>query len=175
MHQGQCAFVDDSEISQLISKPKRISDPPSKTWREKPFQRRKDFRLEAIDGSGKFRAFARQSSMYPENFSIGLEFEPENGDDSMILIRCNGPHGDFNNRVNPEHHHFHPHVHRASSAALEKNERAEKYAIRTDQFVTFEQAMRFFLEIINLDPEDKVRFFQEDLQRNLFEGLEKSI
>ena len=165
--------MDDEQIDKLINTPKRISDPPSKAWRDEGFQRRKDFRLEAIDGSGNFRGFARQSVTFPENFSIGLEYEPTNGDDSIILMRCNGPHGDFNSTIDPEHPHFHPHVHRASSLALEKRERAEKYATRTDRFITVEQAMSFFLETVNLDLDERERFFEEDLQRDLFSDLEQ--
>jgi hypothetical protein len=127
--------VDDIEISRLIRTLKRITERPTKAWKDETYQRRKDFRLESADGGGeKFRAFARQSTVYPENFSIGLEYDPPDAEDSVILIRCNGPHRDFNGQSNPEHPHFHPHVHKASSLAISKGERAEKYAERTDKF-----------------------------------------
>jgi len=68
--------------------------------KKESFQRRKDFRLESSNGSGEqFRAFARQNVAFPENLSIGLEYEPQDGQDATILIRCNGPHVEFNGEV----------------------------------------------------------------------------
>jgi hypothetical protein len=164
--------VNDTEIARLISLPKKITEAPSKAWKEDSFQRRKDFCLESADNGGeRFRAFARQSTAFPENFSIGLEFEPQDGQDAIILIRCNGAHGDFNGKSNPEHPHFHHHVHRASSRAIDRGERAEKYAERTDQFADVKQAMRFFLEAVNVDLEDQRRYFEEDLRRTLFDEI----
>lgn len=164
--------MDDAEIFRLISMPKRITEPPSKAWKEDAWQRRKDFCLEASDGQGqKFRAFARQSKIYPENFSIGLEYEPQDGQDAIILIRCNGPHGDFNAQTNTDHPHFHPHVHRASYSALSKGERAERYAERTNEFTNVKQAMRYFLETVGVEAEDQNRYFEEDLRKTLFEDI----
>ncbi len=166
--------VNDTEISRLIGLPKKLTIPPSKTWKDESFQRRKDFCLEAEgEGAEKFRAFARQSKVYPENFSIGLEYEPQDGADPIILIRCNGAHGDFNGQINPEHPHFHPHVHKASNRAISSGERAEKYAERTDKFVTVQQAMRFFLQAVNVDTNEQNRFFEEDLRTTLFDQLEE--
>jgi len=159
-------LVDDREIDELLALPKRITEPPSKKWREEDSQRRKDFRLESFDGTYKFRAFARQSIVYAENFSIGLEYEPASGDDSMILIRCNGPHGDYNGQLQPEHPHFHPHVHKASSRALLRGERAEKYATRTTDFLTAEQAVAFFLNVVNVSSSEREQFFREELERS---------
>jgi hypothetical protein len=68
--------------------------------KKESFQRRKDFRLESSDGSGEqFRTFARQNVAFPENLSIGLEYEPQDGQDATILIRCNGPHVEFNGEI----------------------------------------------------------------------------
>ena len=74
--------------------------------------------------------------------------------------------------MNSDRPHFHHHVHRASSLALKNGERAEKYAERSDQFGSVREAMRFFLDTINVDVEDQARFFEEDLQRTLFDDLE---
>ncbi len=162
--------MNDAEIVRLLALPKRVTEPPSKTWKEEGIQRRKDFRLESPGGSGEqFRAFARQNVAFPENFSIGLEYEPQDGQDATILIRCNGPHGDFNGEISPDKPHFHPHVHKASSRAIDNGERAEKYATRTDEFVDVKQAMRFFLKTVNVNAEDQDRYFEEDLRRTLFD------
>jgi hypothetical protein len=46
----------------------------------------------------------------------------------LILMRCNGPHGAFNDYFDPTHPHFDFHVHRASAAMTEAGLRAEKSA-----------------------------------------------
>ena len=120
--------MTDDEIQRLLKLPKQVSDPPTKSWRTEELHRRKDFGLVSKDGETRFRAFARQSIRFQENFSVGLEYEPDDGTDGVILIRCNGPHGDFNRAVNPTHPHYHPHIHVASAEAIEAGQRAESSA-----------------------------------------------
>jgi hypothetical protein len=76
--------MNDAEIQRLIRVPKRVSEAPAKNWRQDLAQKRKDFRLTSIEGQESFRAFARQSMVFPENFSIGLEYEPTDGSDPII-------------------------------------------------------------------------------------------
>jgi hypothetical protein len=111
--------MTDVEIQRLLNLPKQISDPPSKNWRTEESHRRKDFGLASIDGEIRFRAFARQHIRFVENFSIGLEYLPDDGTEGVILMRCNGPHGDFNRATNSEHPHYHSHIHTASEAAID--------------------------------------------------------
>jgi hypothetical protein len=160
--------MDDEEIQILISVPKRIAEAPSKDWKNEAFQRRKDFRLVSEDGE-QFRAFARQSIVFPENFSIGLEFEPRDGSESIILIRCNGPHGDYNRAEKPNHPHFHSHIHMATEEAIAQGRRAESSATETDQFASVREAIRFFLNAVNLNFEEQHRHFADDVNLMLFE------
>jgi hypothetical protein len=161
--------MNDAEIQRLIRVPKRISEPPSRNWRLDLAQKRKDFRLVSEDGQDSFRAFARQSLVFPENFSIGLEYEPTDGSDSVILLRCNGPHGDYNRAINPDHPHFHSHIHVATEAAMSAGERAEREATRTSEFVTSKEAVRYFLHAVNVDNDDQAQYFEEELTLTLFE------
>jgi hypothetical protein len=71
--------MTDVEIQRLLKLPKQVSDPPTKNWRAEELHRRKDFGLVSKDGEARFRAFARQHIRFPENFSVGLEYEPEDG------------------------------------------------------------------------------------------------
>ena len=69
-------------------------------------------RLKSADGELEFRAFMRRSEDLPENFSIGLVFLPQDGTGEVTLLRCNGPHGAFNDSFDPAHPHSDFHVHR---------------------------------------------------------------
>jgi hypothetical protein len=164
--------MTDAEIQRLLSLPKQISDPPSKSWRTEELHRRKDFGLVSKDGEVRFRAFARQHVRFQENFSVGLEYEPDDGTDSVILIRCNGPHGDFNRSMNPTHPHYHPHIHTASAEAIEAGERAESHAEITKEFSSVKEAIRYFLNAVAVDVNDQARFFQDDLRATLFDMTE---
>jgi hypothetical protein len=165
--------MTDSEIQRLLDLPKQVFDPPGKTWRVEDMHKRKDFRLLSKDGEARFRVFARQHIKFSDNFSIGMEYEPDDGSDCVILIRCNGPHGDFNRAMNPTHPHFHPHIHKATEAAIQAGERAESYAFITTEFSTIKEAMRYFLNAVAVDANDQARYFQDDLRATLFDKLER--
>jgi hypothetical protein len=164
--------MTDAEIQRLLDLPKQVSEPPSKTWKIEGLHRRKDFRLVSKDGEARFRAFARQHSKFPENFSVGLEYEPDDRNECVILIRCNGPHGDFNRAKDPTHPHFHSHIHKATESAIQAGERAESRAAITTEFSTMKEAMRYFLNTVAVDSNDQARFFENDLRVTLFDKLE---
>ena len=60
-------------IDELISRPKRISKPPTREFKEENRHRRKDMELTGVDG-GDFIVFIRQSLEFPEDFSVGLAY-----------------------------------------------------------------------------------------------------
>ena len=161
--------MTDEEIQRLLNLPKQITDPPTKTWRTDELHKRKDFGLISKDGEARFRGFARQHVRFQENFSVGLEYEPDDGSDSVILIRCNGPHGDFNRAANASHPHYHPHIHKASAQAIEGGLRAESRAEITTEFSSLKEAMRYFLNAIEVDANDQARYFQDDLRPTQFD------
>ena len=47
----------------------------------------------------------RRSEDLPENFSVGLVFLPGDGTGEVTLLRCNGPHGAYNDSFDPAHPH----------------------------------------------------------------------
>jgi len=161
--------MTDTEIQRLLNLPKQVSDPPTKNWRTEELHKRKDFGLVSKDGDVHFRAFVRQHLRFVENFSIGLEYEPDDGTDSIILLRCNGPHGDFNRAQNPSHPHYHPHIHTASAEAIEAGERAESRAAITTEFSSIKEAIRYFLNAVAVDVNDQARYFEDDLRLTLFD------
>jgi len=72
-------------------------------------------RLKSADGQLGFRAFMRRYEDLPENVSIGLAFVPKDGTGEILLLRCNGPHGGYNDSFDPDHPHWDFHVARASA------------------------------------------------------------
>jgi len=100
---------------------------------------------------GEFAAFLRRSDDFPENFSIGLIYDPKDGSGEVTLLRCNGQHGVFNGTFDPQHPHWGYHIHKASEAAMSAGLKPEKYAISTKEYASYEEAVQVFVKLINLD------------------------
>lgn len=139
-----------SEIDQLIGCRKVVSSPPAREMKQEGGHRRNDLRLKSEEGGAEFRVFLRQATGFPENFSIGLVFLPGDGSGDLHLLRCNGPHGDYNRSFDPGHSHFECHVHRASAEALAVGRRAESEASRTEAYARFEEAVLYFGQAVNV-------------------------
>jgi hypothetical protein len=84
-----------NDIDALISCVKKVSDPPRRELRLAGAHWRNDMKLVSVKVDGEFSAFIRRSDDFPENFSIGLNYDPKDGSGEITLIRCNGQHGVF--------------------------------------------------------------------------------
>jgi len=122
---------------------------------------RNDCKLVANGVEGEFSVFIRRSEDFPENFSIGIVYEPKDGSGEITLLRCNGQHGIFNSSFDPHHAHFTYHIHRASETAIAHGFKPEKFAENTEDFASFEGAVQHFVKLINLDPADARRYFPD--------------
>ena len=111
---------------------------------------RNDMRLKSADGSLEFRVFMRRSEDLPENFSIGLAFLAKDGSGEVVRLRCNGPHGGYNESFDPEHPHWDYHVHRASAEMIEAGLRPERAATISRDFASYEEAVQYFLRATNI-------------------------
>ncbi len=111
---------------------------------------RNDMRLKSTDDKLEFRVFMRRNEDLPENFSIGLAYLPKDGTGEVILLRCNGPHGGFNDSFDPGHSHWDYHVHRASAKMIEAGLRPEKTATINTDFASYEEALSYFLRATNI-------------------------
>lgn len=138
------------EIEQLIACAKTVSEPPKRELRLDRGHFRNDMRLKSVDGDLEFRAFMRRNEDFPENFSIGLAFLPKDGTGELMLLRCNGPHGAFNESFDPSHPHWDFHVHRASAAMMEAGLRPEKAATVSRDFASYEEALLYFVRAANI-------------------------
>jgi hypothetical protein len=106
------------------------------------------------------------------NFSIGLTYHPKDGRPEITLLRCNGPHGEFNGTMggsDPAHPHWSSHIHTASESALDAGLWAEKNAITTTAFASYHQALTYFLSAVNVVQSDIDRYFSSSGQGEMFQ------
>jgi hypothetical protein len=160
----------DEEIARLISCPKKVSVPPAKNLRLNGADWRNDAKLAPTDGTkGIFSMFMRRNEDFPEDFSIGLVYRPEDGTSDITLLRCNGKHGFFNGGAgaDPDHPHFHFHVHKASAKAIRAGFTPEKFADKTTEFASYEQAVQHYIKVVQLNPRDASRYFPSESQSEI--------
>ncbi len=169
-----------SDIESLITCRKYIISPPKKEAPLIGAYFRNSMKLISEEWVRcTFEVFMRRSEDFPENFSIGLACKPE-GKPEINVLRCNGKHG-HNNGSTPlhteDHSHWHFHIHRASAEALENGQRAEKIATATTEYSSYDEAVEYFIGVINLDAADRAKHFPKapiKLQRELgFDQLDK--
>jgi len=63
-----------------------------------------------------FECFVRVSKFFPENFSVGMQFNPKHDPYRLLLIRMNGAHGPHQ----VFDHHDRPHIHIMDATELHK-------------------------------------------------------
>lgn len=158
------SYTDDS-IRDLITCPKRVSDPPAREFKEENRHRRKDMRLQSTDGHNRtFEVFIRQSLEFSEDFSLGLMYLSPEGK-RMTLVRFNGQHDQSNDPLDLAKTHFQYHIHTATAANLNDGRYDKHPAAPAARYASFEEATVEFLAAIQLDQGDVARHFPgfEDL------------
>lgn len=163
------ADYSDDQIEKLISCPKEISVPPAKNLRLNGADWRNEAKMVATDGTkGTFSMFMRKNEDFPENFSIGLTYRPDDGTSEITLLRCNGKHGVFNGSgSDPNHPHFDFHIHKASEQAISAGRTAEKFADRTTEFASYEQALQHYVKVVKLNSRDASKYFPLEVQSEI--------
>ena len=155
------------DIDALISCEKTVSDPPRRDMRLAGAHWRNDMKLVAEKVDGEFQVFIRRSDDFPENFSIGLTYDPKDGRGEITLIRCNGQHGVFGGTFDPNHPHWGYHIHRATEASIVAGLRPENHAESTAAYASFEEAVQHFVRLINLKAEEADKHFPNKAQAAL--------
>jgi hypothetical protein len=79
-----------------------VSEAPKRDLKLDRGHFRSDLRVKSTDAKLEFRVFMRRSEDLPENFSIGLVFLAKDGSGELVLLRCNGPHGGYNDSFDPD-------------------------------------------------------------------------
>ena len=110
-----------------------------------------DMTLASLDGERRFSVFMRVNGRFPENFSVGLVYDPRDEPGNLTLLRCNGPHGEHDNSpIEDMHPHFGYHIHRARADVMNDGLLPEKFAELTDAYASFPEALHHFLKLANL-------------------------
>ncbi len=141
----------DEILRELIECPKKITKPPFKTLRSDRGHLRNDFEVESADGEHRFTCFVRVNEKFQENFSIGLDYLPRDEPGSIMLVRCNGPHGPH------KVHDYHTfcHIHKASAETISKGLRPESNIEVTEGYSSYQDAVQYFLKLTNIRDEGK--------------------
>lgn len=135
--------LDQAAIDSLTVCRKVIMSGPKKDYASVHGSRRNGFDAESDDGT-RFRVFMRQHETFLEDFSVGLEVQRPDGS-WLMLMRCNGPHGEVCDPHNQDRHHSY-HIHRALVSNIEQGYKPERGGEPTTKYASFEQALRFFLQ-----------------------------
>ena len=145
----------DELIKELISCQKRIVDSPKDLKMGRTSFLKRHFTLMSVDGNYNFNGFITQSLIFSENFSIGLVFNPKGEKGTIVLLRCNGPHGG----TKITSHHATCHIHRATAERINTGLKPEGNIELTQEYSTIESAIQFYVKHINLLPDDKQKYF----------------
>src|SRR3990172_4574315 len=124
----------------------KVVEPPRREMRLDGKMKRNDMTLKSADGKHSFRAFMRQSDEFPENFSVGLVYQPGEEPGSFQLIRCNGQHG--GERVHPHHAVFH--IHRSKADDINAGILEPRQIDQAATFASFREALAHFCRLIQL-------------------------
>ena len=140
-----------AELDELISSPKQVMDPPRTRMLSERGHQRNDMTMRSLDGERRFSVFMRVNEWFPENFSIGLIYDPRDEPGDLPLLRCNGPHGEHDNSpmVDP-HPHDSYHIHWARADAINAGLSPIGYAELTDAYASYREALHHFLRLANV-------------------------
>ena len=140
-----------AELDELIFCPKQMVDAPRKEMRSERGHLRNDMTLCSRDGEWRFSVFMRINERFPENFFIGLIYDPKDEPGDIVLLRCNGKHGEYDNSpVDDPQPHFGYHIHRARADVINAGLLPQKFAELTDAYASFQEALHHFLKLVNV-------------------------
>jgi hypothetical protein len=143
-----------ARLDELIGMPKVITETPRRAWVEERGHFRNDMTLTSEDGSEAFTVFMRKNRDFPENFSIGLCYWPKESGRQIHLLRCNGPHGDFNRTGVPSSH-FAYHIHRADAELLNAGQDPLARGHATTEYASDRDAVIHFCRTTGVKEFDK--------------------
>lgn len=160
--------LKDNDIRSLIVCPKSITTAPQKRMTLGQGHYRNGMVLLSVDGNHRFSVFMRKSEMFEENFSIGLRYHPPDDPESLVLLRCNGPHGGHRDPLDIRaKHYWEYHIHVAREIVIKQGLREEAHADITSEYSNFNDALAFFLRYCNI--KDSEQYFPQIRQLRLFD------
>jgi hypothetical protein len=166
-------MLDQAEIDRLVRVTKMpVQSPAPQLPQLSTGHLRTNFDLQSQDGEDRFQVFIRVNEVLCENFSVGLIYKPKEGG-KVVLMRCNGEHGDHQNKVVNLNRFSGPHIHFAKAEAIDQSLKEENYAEPTSEYFTWEEAFRVFIQRANIVGMES--FFQFLQQPSLFEGTGEAV
>ncbi len=141
-------------INELVNCPKIIVDAPRDSSVSRGSHKR-FFSMISVDSQHYFSGFISVNTKFSENFSIGLVYIPKTEKGKICLLRCNGLHGETIIAT----HHSHFHIHRAIADDINNGIKVERQITETTEYATIDDAIQFYLKLINLIPSDRALYF----------------
>jgi hypothetical protein len=139
--------MTEENINYLITCEKEIIETEHKDLKSNQGHKRNNFRLLSSDEKHQFSAFLRVNITFPENFSIGLVYQPVN-DREIMLFRCNGPHH-HKEKPNSEHHiSYHYHIEKEENILEGIN--PMNHSVVVEEYSTYVEAFQFFISKCNI-------------------------
>ena len=156
--------ISRHQFNKLISCSKEIVSPSRPKFDEKNGSRHMNLKLYSTAEDLYFRMFLRQSTIFLENFSVGLIWTVQESNICITLLRCNGPHG---GNKNCAYHHV-PHIHRLNLELATENTFKENDVEMTQVYSTFDSAIYHFCTMCHI--QNAQVYFPEVYNLSLFES-----
>ena len=131
--------LTDGKISELLTMPKRVTNPSTKR-REKAGHMERNFTVQSADGSHHFVLYERQNRELENDFSCGLSWITPNGE-PITLARYNGSSHSHPNHIEKEKLGFVCHVHKATERYLLAGKKIEGYAQASRDYTSCKGAL----------------------------------
>lgn len=144
-----------AELDALISCAKTVSEAPRQTLKLDRGSYRNDLKL-VSENEEVFSVFMRINESFQENFSIGLVYHPADEPRAIVLLRCNGRHGEHTNAPAAEPiPHYDYHVHTAQADLMSQGQAPERFAEITQEYASYEEALAYFVGRVNIQEAHK--------------------
>lgn len=148
------AMYTDQFIQDLIVCPKTIIEAPKDSGISRG-SFKTVFGMASVDGLHNFTGFISRNTVFQENFSIGLVYDPKEEKGKICLLRCNGLHGET---IGVPHHSFF-HIHTVTADDINNGIKVEKHIQETKEYSTLEDAIQFYIKYVNIVPADRKKHF----------------
>jgi len=142
-------------IAELISCPKTVLEAPREMKEGRSGFAKRTFTLISVDVQYNFSGFIMQNLTFTENFSIGLRYSSKDEKGTIVLLRCNGPHG--GTKAIP--HHAVCHIHTSTAERINNGLKPEGQIEITNEYSTIETAIQYFARRVNIVPIDRQKHF----------------
>ena len=129
-------------IEELISCPKTVVEAPRDMKEGRSGFVKRTFTLISVDSRYNFSGFIMQNLTFTENFSIGLTYSPKDEKGTIVLLRCNGPHGG----TKAISHHAVCHIHTSTAERINNGLKPEGQIDITTNILRLKVQYNFMLD-----------------------------